>query len=117
MKAVDENQKAYSALKSEVAKKFKLRNVPPEVLEQAAKEVAEEGAKKSTSLLSKAGNAIKAPFKAVGKGIKGAGKRAGSAIGKHIPQGVKTAGSKAKGLLKTSGAGFMLAIDVSRFLF
>lgn len=107
MKAVDENQKAYSQLKSKVAERFSTRNMTAEAIEEAAKETAT----KSPSLFSRAGKAIAKPFKKLGSAIGKPFKKLGSAIGKRLPQSVKNVGSKAGGLLKTSGAGFMLAID------
>lgn len=91
-KAVDENQKAYSNLRSEVTKKFKANKNGTTVVKDVVQEATEETVKKAPSKLT-------APLKKVAE-----------QVGKKFPKLAKVGGKFAK-LMKTSGAGFMLAIS------
>ena len=96
---VDKNQKAYSDLRSEVAKRFKEVKKPTKVATEVAEEVAEEAVKKAPSKLTGATAALKKPFE-----------KAGAAIAKKFPQLAKVGGKFSK-LMKTSGAGMMLVFS------
>lgn len=94
--AVDKNQKAYADLKLEVAKKYRGIKNPAKVANEVVEEAVESTVKKAPSKLS---SALKKPFGKVG-----------SAISKKFPQLAKVGGKFGK-MMKTSGAGFMLAFS------
>lgn len=98
-KAVDGNQKAYSDLRKEVAKKFKESKNATKAVKEVTEEVVEETVKRAPSKLSKVVSVIKKPFAKVG-----------SKIAEKFPKFAK-AGKGFGKLMKTSGAGFMLAIS------